>query len=69
MTRELRDRGFTASRRRIARRMRENGMHARQKWRFKRTTDSHRTFPVAPNIIAQDFAVTGPNQKWGADIS
>lgn len=49
--------------------MRENGMHARQKHRFKKTTDSHHAFPVAPNIIAQDFAATGPNQKWGADIS
>ncbi len=44
-------------------------MHARQKRRFKKTTDSHHAFPVAPNIIAQDFAATGPNQKWGADIS
>lgn len=49
--------------------MRENGMHARQKRRFNKTTDSHHAFPVAPNIIAQDFAATGPNQKWGVDIS
>ena len=44
-------------------------MHARQKRRFNKTTDSHHAFPVAPNIIAQDFAATGPNQKWGVDIS
>ena len=69
MVRELQDQGFAVGRRRIARLMRENGMHARQKRRFKRTTDSHHAFPVAPNIIAQDFAATGPNQKWGADIS
>lgn len=69
MTRELQDQGFAVGRRRVARLMRENGMHARQKRRFKKTTDSHHAFPVAPNIIAQDFAATGPNQKWGADIS
>ncbi|PQZ25891.1 hypothetical protein CQZ93_17925 [Ochrobactrum vermis] len=69
MTRELLDQGFDVGRRRIARLMRENAMHARQKRRFKKTTDSHHAFPVAPNIIAQDFAATGPNQKWGADIS
>ncbi len=69
MVRELQDQGFAVGRRRIARLMRENGMHARQKRRFKRTTDSHHAFPIAPNIIAQDFAATGPNQKWGADIS
>lgn len=69
MTRELQDQGFTVGRRRIARLMRENGLHARHKKRFRKTTDSHHAFPVAPNIIAQDFATTGPNQKWGADIS
>ena len=39
------------------------------KRRFKRTTDSLHTFPVAPNLLDQDFATAGPNQKWGADIS
>jgi putative transposase len=68
MTRELQDSGFAIGRRRTARLMRENGLHARQKRRFKRTTDSQHAFPVAPNIIDQDFAATGPNQKWG-DIS
>ena len=24
---------------------------------------------MAPNVIDQDFTATGPNQKWGADIS
>lgn len=69
MTRELQDSGFAIGRRRTARLMRENGLHARQKRRFKRTTDSQHAFPVAPNIIDQDFVATGPNQKWGVDIS
>lgn len=69
MTRELQDQGFVVGRRRVARLMRENGMHARPKRRFKKTTDSHHAFPVAPNIIVQDFTTTAPNQKWGADIS
>ena len=69
MKRELWDMGIAVGRRRVARLMRENGMQARQKRRFKRTTDSHHAFPVAPNIIEQDFVVAKPNQKWGADIS
>lgn len=69
MTRELQDHGFAVGRRRVARLMRTNGMQARQRRRFKRTTDSQHAFPVAPNIIDQDFAATGPNQKWGTDIS
>ena len=49
--------------------MRENALQARQRRRFKRTTDSLHAFPVAPNLLNQDFNATGPNQKWGADIS
>ncbi len=69
MTRELQDDGFAAGRRRTARLMRENDLHARQKRRFKRTTDSHHSWPIAPNIIGQDFAASKPDEKWGADIS
>ena len=49
--------------------MRENGLKARQRRRFKRTTDSHHAFPVAPNLLDQDFSAERPNEKWGADIS
>jgi transposase InsO family protein len=69
MTYELRDNGLAIGRRRVARLMRENGLRARQKRRFKRTTDSLHAFPIAPNLLDQDFTATGPNQKWGADIS
>jgi putative transposase len=69
MTRELQDEGFAIGRRRTARLMRENDLKARQKRRFKRTTDSQHAWPVAPNIIDQDFAAACPDQKWGADIT
>lgn len=69
MTRELRADGFAIGRRRTARLMRQNGLHARQKRRFKRTTDSHHAWPIAPNIIDQDFTASKPDEKWGADIS
>ncbi|MGB8149925.1 MAG: IS3 family transposase [Candidatus Cybelea sp.] len=69
MTRELRDDGITIGRHRVARLMRENALQARQRRRFKRTTDSLHAFPVAPNLLNQDFNAAGPNQKWGADIS
>ena len=69
MTRELQDQGLPIGRRRTARLMRENGLRARQKRRFKRTTDSHHAFPIAPNLLEQDFSAERPNQKWNADIS
>jgi putative transposase len=69
MTRELQDDGLMVGRRRTARLMRENGLKARQKRRFRRTTDSYHAFPIAPNLLEQDFSATRPNQKWNADIS
>lgn len=48
MTRELQDSCFAIGQRRTARLIRENGLHARQRRRFKRTTDSQHAFPVAP---------------------
>ena len=64
MVHELRDNGLWIGRRRVARLMRENGMKAQQKRRFRRTTDSLHAFPVAPNLLDQDFTATRPNQKW-----
>ncbi len=69
VTCELQVEGVRIGRRRAARLMRENGLKARQKRRFKRTTDSHYSFPIAPNLIEQDFSAEGPNQKWAADLS
>jgi putative transposase len=69
MTRELQDGGLQVGRRRTARLMRENGLKAWQKRRFKRTTDSCHAFPVAPNLLDQDFSAEYPNQKWAADLS
>jgi putative transposase len=54
---------------RVARLMRDNGLKALQKRRYKKTTDSGHGGPVAANLLDQDFACDGPDQKWGADIS
>ena len=69
MTRELQDQGLSVGRRRTARLMRENGLRARQPRRFKRTTDSLHAFPVAPNLLDQDFSAERRDEKWGADLS
>lgn len=66
---ELRESGLEIGRCRTARLMRDNGMKANQKRRFKKTTDSAHGGPVAPNLLDQDFACTGSDRKWGADIS
>ena len=35
----------------------------------KTTTDSRHIFPVAENILGQQFAVTAPNKVWVSDIT
>jgi hypothetical protein len=49
--------------------MRDNGLVARQRRRFKKTTDSNHGGPIALNHPDQDFATPAPDQKWAADIS
>ena len=66
---ELQESGLAIGRHRVARLMSENGLKARQKTRFKRTTDSDHGGPVATNVLDQDFTADGPDQKWGVDIS
>ena len=69
MVRELRARGFPACKPRVERLMRENGIRARHKRRYKATTDSTHTLPVAPNVLDRNFTPTAPNQAWSADLT
>jgi transposase InsO family protein len=69
MVREIRARGFPASKERVERLMRENGIRARHKRRYKATTDSKHGLPVAPNVLDRDFAPAAPNQVWTADLT
>jgi len=67
---ELRRGGRRHSRRRVARLMREMGLAARRGRRPRpRTTDSRHALPVAPNLLARDFAAVRPDTVWLADIS
>ena len=69
MVRELRCAGFPASKERVERLMRENGIQARHKRRFKVTTDSKHGLPVAPNLLDRNFTPDAPNQVWTSDIT
>lgn len=69
MVRELRHRGFPASKSRVERLMRENGIRARHKRRYRITTDSKHRLAVAPNLLDRNFAPLAPNQVWTSDIT
>jgi transposase InsO family protein len=66
---ELRDRGHDVGKHRVARLMRENGIWARIRRRFRHTTDSRHKLPIAPNLLGQRFTATAPNQAWVGDIT
>jgi len=69
MVLELRARGFTAGDMRVERLMRENGIRARHKRKFKVTTDSKHGLPVADNLLDRNFTPSAPNQVWTSDIT
>jgi len=66
---ELRASGFRVSRKRVARLMSELGLQSRRKRRFKATTDSKHTLPVAENVLDRKFEVDAPNVAWVTDIT
>ena len=66
---ELKDRGRRCGRKRVARLMRLHGLRAKQTRRFKATTDSKHTLPVAENVLSRQFTVSAPDVAWSADIT
>lgn len=45
------------------------GIRCKQIKKFKATTDSNHTLPVAENLLEQKFGATAPNQIWVSDIT
>lgn len=69
ITAELRDQGYSCSRPRVARLMRRNGIKARTTRKFKVTTESRHTWPVAPNLLGQVFRTDSPNRIWASNMT
>lgn len=69
MHRELKERGYRIGIGRVERLMREGGIRARHKRRYKATTDSRHSMPVAENLLARNFTPAAPNQVWTGDIT
>jgi transposase InsO family protein len=66
---ELNEKGFKCSRNRVARIMKQEGIRAIVPRKYKATTDSKHSLPVAPNLLKQDFDIKEPNKVWLADIT
>ena len=44
------------------------GVEAKQKKKFKATTDSKHDLPVAPNLLERNFEVSEPDRVYCSDI-
>jgi len=66
---ELHQRGQRIARKRVARLMRAAGLRARERRRFRCTTDSRHAMAIKGNLLARRFAMSAPNRGWVADIT
>lgn len=53
----------------IEKSMQRQGLVAKAAKKFKATTQSKHTLPVADNLLEQDFSAARPNEKWCQDIT
>jgi len=67
---EIRDENGKIGENRVARIMKNAGISAEIKKKFKiQTTESNHDFSISPNILKQNFTVDTPNQVWVSDIT
>ena len=66
---ELLAQGILASLNRIKRLRRLHSIRCTHKKKFKVTTDSKHSLPIADNVLNRQFPQSAPNQVWVADIT
>lgn len=69
LTIELNASGLVVSENTVARSMLRQSLVAKAGKKFKATTNSKHSLPVALNLLDQDFACTAHDQKWCGDIT
>ena len=61
--------GLLVSRKRISSIMKSLGLRVNMKRRYKNTTDSNHSLPIAPNLLNRDFYASAPDTKYVGDIT
>jgi putative transposase len=69
ITRELRKKGIVVNHKTVEQLMKENGIAAKRKRKFKATTNSNHNLPIARNRLKRKFKAKQPNQAWVGDIT
>ncbi len=69
ITEQLHDEGCPASKTKVARVMQAAGLRSIVRRKFRATTDSKHSHPVADNILQRNFSASEPNTAWVSDIT
>jgi putative transposase len=69
ITKELQANGIDCCVHTVAKLMRDNDIRAKTVRKFRHTTDSNHSLPVADNVLDRQFDASAPNEKWVADIT
>lgn len=66
---ELQKQGIKCGKSKVEALMRQMGLRAREKSKYRKTTDSKHDYPIAPNLLNRNVQVDAPNQVWVSDIT
>lgn len=69
MWKELLACGIRVGKERVRKLMNLHGIKARAKRKYKATTDSNHSLPVAENLLDRNFKPEAPDQVWTSDIT
>jgi putative transposase len=69
LQKDLAEHGVQIGLHRIRRLRKKLGLRCKQKRKFKATTNSKHSLPVAPNLLEQRFVTEAPDQVWTGDIT
>ena len=69
MRQELIARGHQVSENTVAKLMRDHGLRSASSRKFRVTTDSNHSQPVAENVLNREFEQSSPDRVWLADIT
>lgn len=61
--------GYSVSRHKVRKLMREAGVAVRYRKKYKVTTNSNHTQPVFDNLLQRQFSVSQPDQVYAADVT
>ena len=69
IAKKLKEKNYIVSRSYVARIMKRLNIRSKTRKKFKVTTDSHHSYPIAPNLLNRDFRTTGMSEKWVSDLT